>query len=131
MPAEMRVTPLEHYKRVCSMLDAFMKRMEDTFRFFVQVSTAVIGGFIWLKMQPDSAKVAYLLEIARYIIPALGVATIAEMVNCLFRWYGYRKAEHRLNPRAPAPSIWMMGHVELIRILVTATVAVAAYRWLR
>lgn len=131
MTDQTNISPLEHYKRVCSALDFLCKRMDDTFRLFVQLSTAVVGGFIWLKMQPNSNTVEYLFPVARFIIPALAIATIAQMVADYRAWYGYREAEHALNAKAPAPSSWGSAKLEYIRILMTVVAALGAYCGLR
>jgi hypothetical protein len=131
MPDVRNVSPLEHYKRVCSMLDLFCKRMDDTFRLFIQLSTAVVGGFIWLKMQPNAKDFAYLFPVARLIIPALAIATVVQILSDLRSWYGYRKAEVRLNPRAPAPSAIWSAHLEYLRAIMTVLAGLGAYCWLK
>jgi hypothetical protein len=73
MASETKIGLLEHYERVCSALDFLCQRMDATFRLFVQLSTAVVGGFIWLKMQPQSSTVEYLFPVARFIIPLLTI----------------------------------------------------------
>lgn len=125
------IESIEHYKRVCSMLDFFCKRMDDSFRLFVQLSTAVVGGFIWLKMQADPKNVEHLFPVARWIIPALAIATIVQILSDLRSWYGYRQAEVQLNPKAPRPSVLRSGRLEYARILMTALVGFGAYCWLK
>lgn len=122
---------VDRYKRVCSQLDFFCKRMDDTFKLFIQLSTAVIGGFIWLKMQPDAAKVAELFPVARWIIPILSVVTIMQIGSDCVGWWGYREAEAALLERSDLrPKLPQSARLESLRMVVTAFIGLAAYAWL-
>ena len=122
------IEPLERYKRVCSQLDGLCRRLDDTFRLFIQTSTAVVGGFIWLKMQPNAQAVEYLFPIARWIIPMVAIATIIQIGCDHFSWWGYRQSEagllnrHDLEPKHPKS-----GKLEIFRIIITAVAGGAAY----
>jgi hypothetical protein len=131
MPEAGEVTRLEHYKRVCAMMDTLTKRMDDTFRLFVQVSTVVVGGFIWLKMQPTAHTVAHLFPVARWIIPLLALVTIVQMYIDLQSWHGYRRKEPELNAGAPAVSVSRAGKLEYVRMVTAGIAAICAYWWLR
>src|SRR5438552_18508601 len=93
------ISTVEHYKRVCAAQDLYTKRMEDSFKLFVQVSIATIGGFIWLKMQPSASTVEHLFPLARLIIPFVAVFTALELASLVYGWFGFRQAEARLLAR--------------------------------
>ena len=68
------ISNLERYKRVCSQIDYFSNRATDSFKLFVQLSIATIGGFAWLRTQ-ESEPICDMLYLARWVIPALAIIT--------------------------------------------------------
>lgn len=132
MAQETSISSLERYKRVCSMITYLCERMDHVFKLFVQVSTAVVGGFIWLRMQPNAASVDDLFAVARWVIPILAVATIIQMISDHISWLGYRRAEAGLLGRDDLmPSFPNSGKFEYLRILIVALVGLGAFLWLR
>jgi len=49
--------------------------MVDAFNLLIQLSLAVIGGFIWLKMQPNAKEAASLFPLVCWLLPVLAVFT--------------------------------------------------------
>lgn len=132
MPQDTLISPEERYKRVCSMLTYFCDRMDQAFKLFVQISTAVIGGFIWLRMQPNSSSVDHLFAVGRWIIPILAAVTIGQIIFDHISWYGYRRAEANLLGREDLkPSFPNSGKLEYLRITIITIVGLGAFCWLR
>jgi hypothetical protein len=77
----------------------FGDRMRDTFKLFIQLSIAVVGGFVWLKIQPNSDKAATLFQVARWIIPFLAVFMSFQIWWDDRIWRGYREAEATFFPQ--------------------------------
>jgi hypothetical protein len=125
------ISELERYKRVCSQLDTLCKRMDDTFRLFVQLSVAVVGGFIWLKMQPNASTVAHLALIARWIIPILAIFTIGQIIADWRAWFGYREAEAALLKRPDLrPTCLGSAKLEMFRVILATLVGIGAFVWM-
>lgn len=122
----------EHYKRVCIALDSYVKRMEDSFRLFVQLSIATAGGFVWLKMQQNAEAASSIFPLARWVLPMLALFTIVQIGSDLIGWIGYRKQEaallgkRDLNPKFP-----ISGRLEVFRIFGAALVGWAGFVYLR
>jgi hypothetical protein len=121
----------EHYRRVCTYLDFYVTRMDNCFKLFVQVSTATIGGFIWLKMQPNAKEVEYLFPLASLIIPFVAFFTALEIGSLLYGWYGLRKMEAELLGRSDLmPKFPKSGRLEMVRIIGIFCAGVASYAFL-
>jgi len=95
------IDDVERYKRVTAQLTYFSDRMRDTFKQFIQLTIAIIGGFVWLKLQPGSDKVTYLLEAARWLIPFLALFLSLQIWWDFKKWRGYRRAEAEFYPGVP------------------------------
>ena len=123
---------LEHYKRVCTALDSYVKRMDDSFRLFVQLSIATIGGFIWAKIQTDAEKAASVFPLIRWILPFLALFSIIQIGSDLIGWFGYRRQEANLLGQPDLePKFPMSGRLELLRILGAAVVGYVGFLYLR
>jgi hypothetical protein len=110
---------------------SYVKRMDNCFKLFVQVSTATIGGFIWLKMQPNAKEVEYLFPVASLIIPFVAFFTALEICSLLYGWYGLRKVEAELLGRDDLmPRFPKSGRLEVVRIIGTLFAGAASYIFL-
>lgn len=70
----------ERYRRICSQINLYSERIQQTYARFIQLSLATIGGFVWLKTQGNASNVADVLQIARWILPALAMFTLLELI---------------------------------------------------
>jgi len=128
---ETKVKAEEHYKRVCTYLDFYVTRMDNSFKLFVQISTVTIGGFIWLKMQANAKDVEYLFPVARLIIPFVAAFTALEIASLLYGWFGLRKEEARLLGRPDLMPIFpKSGRLEIVRIVGALLAGCASYLFL-
>jgi hypothetical protein len=122
----------EHYKRVCVALDLYVKRMDDSFRLFVQLSIATAGGFIWLKIQPNANAAECFFPLVRWVLPLLAASTMFQIGSDLFGWFGYRRQEAiLLNRPYLDPRLPRSGHLELFRIVAAAFVGWLGFVYLR
>ncbi|MEI9926687.1 MAG: hypothetical protein WDN44_01930 [Sphingomonas sp.] len=123
---------IERYKRICSQIDLYKARSQDTFNRFITLSLGSVGGFVWLGTQPHIERVEYLLPVARWVLPALAGITVVELALDLIGWFGFRKAESailddpRIRPRFP-----YSGRSEILRSVIAIAVGVAGYCLLR
>ena len=93
------VDDVERYKRVTFQMTYFGDRMRDTFKLFIQLAIAVIGGFVWLKIRPNSQQAANILQFARWIIPFLAIFMSLQIWWDDKTWRGYREAEREFFPQ--------------------------------
>lgn len=93
------VDDVERYKRITFQMTYFGDRMRDTFKLFIQLSIAVIGGFVWLKIQPNSANAESIFRVARWIIPFLAIFMSFQIWWDDRIWRGYRQAEATFFPQ--------------------------------
>lgn len=117
----------ERYRRICSQINLYSERMQQSFARFVQLSLATIGGFIWLKTQANTADVGNVLYIARWILPALAGLTILELYLDHRGWWNYRvdEAKHLNNPkRAPNKD---SGRSEKVKAAAVAVIGVGGF----
>lgn len=126
------VNDLERYKRVCNQIDKLADRSADTFKLFAQLSLSTIAGFLWLKTQTNAKSIEHLLPIARWVLPALAVVTIAQILSDHISWRGFRDAEATLLGREDLrPRFPYSGRLEYFRAAVAAVVGLAGYVWLQ
>ncbi|MFZ0608868.1 MAG: hypothetical protein WAM75_14475 [Xanthobacteraceae bacterium] len=87
--------------------------------------------FAWLKTQ-DASKIGDLMDLARWIIPALAIMTAWEMFSDLKSWWGYREEEANILKRPDLkPKCFVSGRREFFRTLVLLVVGMTGYLWLR
>jgi hypothetical protein len=126
------ISNLERYKRVCSQIDRFADRATDSFKLFIQLSIATVGGFAWLKTQDHPDNIKSLLDLARWVIPTLAVITAWQLLSDLTSWWGFREKEAELlQDPTVKPKCLNSGRLEFFRIAVLAVAAWAAFNWLR
>jgi hypothetical protein len=127
-----QISRSEHYNRVCSQIDLYSKRMIDSFNLFIQLSIATIGGFIWLKIQPNASNADTVFPLLRWILPLLAAFTIFELFSDLVSWYGLRKAEAKLLNRPDLrPKPLRSGRQEYFRASIAILVGIAGFIFLR
>lgn len=126
------ITKVERYHRICSQIDRFADRAGRSFTAFVQLSVAIVGGFIWLKTQDNLEQAAGVLPLARWLLPALSVIVIIEMWSDHVSWRGFRIAEAKILERPDLmPRLAVSGRLEFFRMAIALVVGIAGYIWLR
>jgi hypothetical protein len=121
----------ERYKRVCSQIDFFSQRMADAFRLFIQLTIATVGGFIWLKTQPNADAAADLFPLVRWILPILAALVVIEMASELYSWWGFRQAEAKLLARDDLIPSAKSARLIVFRAAVAILVGTAGFFLLR
>ena len=122
------IEPAEQYKRTCALIDYYANRMGAAFDLFVKLSLATIGGFIWLKIQPDANKAKFALDNARWIIPILAALLTLQLLSDLWSWWGNRVREAELIKRpAIRPVFLKSGRLEYLRIAAAWLIAILSF----
>ena len=126
------IEEIERYKRVCDQIDRMAERITDTYKLFAQLSLSTIGGYLWLKTQPNVKSIEHLLPLARWVIPVLAAVTVAQILSDHISWRGFRDAEATLLGRDDLrPRFPYSGRLEYFRVLVVAVAGYAGYSWLQ
>lgn len=121
---------IERYKFVTDRLKYFTDLARDAFASYVRFLTALVVGGIALmsgrtKLELAPDLVLYLMHGIAYLITFLGLVAIGQILFCLRKWSGFRRAEHAINPDSPKPSRWSwlyeFGFVLAIVVTVWAT----------
>jgi len=117
------IDTVERYKFVTSQLQYFNDKIIESFKLYIQLVTAISGGYLWLKTQSQTADT---LTWARVAAPALmifvGLTIILLIIVNLSSWWGYRKAESNLlGGVVPTPVFPKSARQELVMIVVIIT----------
>ena len=128
---EIMIDELERYKFITSQLKYFADRMRDSFKLYIQLATAIIGGFVWLKIQPVATQGAVVLSIVPPLLLLLGVLMSALVWFDYACWYGYRKAESALIGGRFPPSFPRSAWAEIFMTLSMLVTSGGGYCWLR
>lgn len=102
---------LERYKLVTERQKYFTDLAKDTFNSYTTIFAAFAGGAVALvsskkQLGIEPAVVAALLQMIAVLLTLTAVFTVIQIVFCLKRWYGFRKAECMINPKVPKPENW-------------------------
>ena len=102
---------LERYKLVTDRQKYFTELARSSFAEYMKVFTGLAAGAIVLvsaksklDLKPEHARLL-IIAIAG-LVTLLGVLAIGQIVFCLVRWYGYRRAENEVNENAPLIKSW-------------------------
>jgi hypothetical protein len=129
------VDPVEGYKFITSRIASFENRMGESFNSYIQLSSAVVGGYVWTRTQlHDSQLLGVIHVLAPVLLVLIGTSTVLLVVFDVRSWCGYRKAESNLtggaapNPRFPGS---MLQELVMITFVVVTTALGASYLWLQ
>jgi hypothetical protein len=123
---------LERYKLVTERQKYFTELARDAFASYVRFLTGLTAGAITLvstrnKLELRPPVVLFLVDAILYLVWFLAVVTSGQIVFCLVRWYGFRKAEARINPDSPPPD-WWWWVFETLYVIVIVFSAIVAWR---
>jgi len=109
------ISDVEQYKEVTSMMRYYNDKIFDTFKMYIQLASAIAGGYVWLRIQAGPTA----LDLARYVAPALtllvGIGAILLIAINLGSWWGYRKRlSELLNRPNLRPEFPRNGYQEVI-----------------
>lgn len=88
------------YEFVTTQIRYHDEKIIESFKLFIQVLSAIVGGSIFLAKEPSLHNPNY-GPLATILVWCLGAMTIITVSVNTMAWFGFRKAEHRLNPKAP------------------------------
>lgn len=139
--AELRKFAERHTGRKSGMVsdekqyDFITKRINDqanqTFdgiKFFVPTFSAIIGGAIWLRLQPHWTSNPRFILLSDIIVALLTLVCVGMVVDNLRAWRGYRVVLSRItadtNFPVPHPNLWRSARIEalLCTVMVAACV---------
>lgn len=126
---------LERFKLVTDRQKYFTELARGTFASYVKVFTALaVAGIMLisarskLDLRPDM--VPRLVYAVAGLVTFLGIVSIGQIVFCLVRWKGYRKAEQEINPDSPRMKRWWWVFEGLYCVTIAiSTVAVWVVSW--
>jgi uncharacterized membrane protein YidH (DUF202 family) len=123
---------LERYKFVTESQKYFTNLAKDTFYFFVKTFISLASGAIALVSLKESLNIipkilTNLLFAIAVLLSIVGLVSIIQIIFCLKRWYGFRNAEHDLNPVCPKAEWWACIFETMYIFTIIASVSVMWY----
>jgi hypothetical protein len=120
----MTISAEKRYEFVTGRLQYHNEKIIEAFKLFIQVISAIVGGAIWLSLvkEPPKGHENYWL-LADILVVCLAAMTTITVIANVIAWFGYRTAEHELNPKAPKPrhfwSYW--NELAMLAVIVIAS----------
>jgi hypothetical protein len=130
-----QVSVEKEFDNVAKQLSECNARIMDSFKLYIQVVSAIIGGSIYLSLQQhDKLKNAQYAALSDCLVALVTLVAIVMIYENLREWHGYRKAQSRLSgvddngaPYIPGPRGFQASRVE--SALMLAMVATALLFW--
>lgn len=125
----------QHYIFVCSQVRYFTEKIGASFEFFVKLYSAILGGTIWLSVQPGitAEKSAKFLVTSDALVIGLTLLSCFKLWESVRAWRGYRFAQVRLTgvdeegrPKTPPPEVWPT-HLEEVVVTIAMVAAAVLY----
>lgn len=115
-----KISKVERYKVVTAQMQYFNEKIIEALKLYIQLVTAITGGYIWLRSNPSTLQTMQWVQTA---IPALMLFvgfTISLLIGFNFStWWGYRMAESKLlNGIVPSPVFPKSARQEIIMVVV-------------
>jgi hypothetical protein len=108
------ITEEKQYEYIGAVITDRLDRSRDSFKLFLQLFSAIVGGSFWLSKQgvsSDAATYRYIVESDALVVLVITVTGI--MVYRAYRgWWGYREALARFDggnfpiPRPSRGTLW-------------------------
>jgi hypothetical protein len=112
------VSDEKQYEFVSEQVRYHNEKIIESFNFFIQLFSAVVGGCIWLSIQKDqNAKFPSYQTLSNAIVVIVAIVAVIRIAENLRAWHGYRSAQCRLEPSIPKPRPLRASAVEMIMIL--------------
>ena len=90
----------DRYEFVTRQIANYAKRMIDMFKWFVQITSAIVGGVFYLKLSSGAGAFDQVIMVAPILIYLIAVFSCLQIAYDLWSQFGYRKAEAALLERA-------------------------------
>jgi hypothetical protein len=104
----------QRYEFITSQIRYHNEKIIETFNRFLQLFAAIVGGSIWLSLQPrPSGAIRDYSVVSDALVIALALISALNIINDLLAWFGFRQAESALvgldvlPPPHPIRSCWM------------------------
>lgn len=102
---------LERYKLVTERQTYFTDLAKETFNSYTKIFTGFVAGSVALislqkQLAIDQTVVIALVHAIAVLLTLAAALSIAQIVFCLKRWYGFRNAECEINPHVQKPEAW-------------------------
>lgn len=102
---------LERYKLVTDRQKYFTELSRDAFASYMKIFTALaVAGITLVSAKSQLSihpKLLFpLINGILWLITFLGVSAIGQIIFCLYRWNGYRRAEQDINADSPEIKFW-------------------------
>ncbi|MHC5054286.1 MAG: cytochrome b family protein [Planctomycetota bacterium] len=102
---------LERYKLVTDRQKYFTELARSAFATYLKVFTGLAGATIALisaksKLDITQQLLRSLVDSVALLVSFLGVVSIGQIIFCLVRWHGFRRAEIKVNSDSPPLKSW-------------------------
>jgi hypothetical protein len=131
------ITPDKEYEFVSSQVRYHNEKIIEAFNLFIKLFSAIVGGSIWLRLQPgfDAAQALAFARMSSLLVVFLTAIAGLMVAENLKSWHGYRWAQARLGGvdekghfRIPPPRTFRASVCEGAMMLTM--VAAAILYWL-
>jgi hypothetical protein len=132
------VTDDKQYEFVSKQVRYHNEKIIGAFKLFIQLFSAIIGGTIWLSLQPHitATRALSYAHISDILVTVLALFSSLWVFENLRAWHGYRGAQHRLGgldahgkPKIPAPRLLRASVSEAAMILIIAAATFLFWRF--
>jgi hypothetical protein len=122
----------KEYEFVSRAVHFHTEKIYDTFKLFIQLSSAIVGGSIALSFQPNiSAKTPIFATLSNTLAVLLVTVCCIIVIDNHRAWIGFRRAQSRLGgkddggkDRIPGPRPWRSVTSEAAMVIVMIVAAV-------
>jgi hypothetical protein len=102
---------LERYRFVIDRQRYFTDLARDAFALYSKLFSAIVAAGVALvssgnKLELRPEVLSYLVHALVYLAAFLAIVASAQIVFCLGRWRGFRRAERSINPESPRIGRW-------------------------
>jgi hypothetical protein len=111
----------KQYEFVSEQIRFHVNKIYDSFKLFIQLFSAIVGGSVWLGLQDNSPRFVVVSDVLVGLIAVVCLVTVFENNQA---WRGYRKAQSRLGgkdesgqDKIKGPSIWVSSLIEMVMAL--------------
>lgn len=121
---------LERYKFVTGRLGYFTDLAKETFTSFTRTFAVFIAGAFTListrrQLDLDPTVVIAVLDAIAVLLTLAAMISVAQIVFCLKRWYGFRAIERVINPDVSRPERWAWLFEGMYCLAIVAAIVVA------
>jgi len=120
---------IERYKLVVNRQKYFTELARTTFNSYIKIFIYLVAGGIALIsaksiLEIDPQLLRKLIRIILVLAYIIAIVSIIQIGFCLWRWYGFRRAEIEINPDSPPIKklAWIFEGLYIFIIIITLIV---------